>query len=201
MTSRRIESGVTSAAAVRPWLVGAIWITWFVLGGAGDARSKPGDRIDDRGTRVWADVVTAASMAGAVVAALTVSSAAVSDDLWLTVVLGSVLVALGIALRQWAARTLGRLYTHGVMIREGHRVIASGPYRFVRHPGYAGMLVSLIGLALTLGNWLSALLMVIGFFAAHVPRIKVEESVLERNLGEQYREFERTRKRLIPGVW
>jgi protein-S-isoprenylcysteine O-methyltransferase Ste14 len=140
-------------------------------------------------------------MVGAVAAAISVPSAALPDDPWLTVVLGSALVLLGIAVRQWAARTLGRYFTRSVMIREGHRVITSGPYQFVRHPGYAGVLVSLVGLALTLGNWLSVVLMVIGFFLAHIPRIKAEEAVLEVNLGEQYREFERTRKRLIPGVW
>jgi len=61
--------------------------------------------------------------------------------------------------------------------------------------------VSLVGLALTLGNWLSVVLVVIGFFAAHLPRIRVEERVLEENLGDEYREYERTRRRLIPGVW
>ncbi len=60
------------------------------------------------------------------------------------------------------------------------------------------MLVSLVGLALTLGNWLSVLLVVIGFFAAHLPRIRVEEKVLEENLGKEYRDFERGGKRLIP---
>jgi protein-S-isoprenylcysteine O-methyltransferase Ste14 len=59
----------------------------------------------------------------------------------------------------------------------------------------------MVGLGLTLGNWLSIVLMVLGFFAAHLPRISVEEGVLETNLGEPYRTFEATRKRLIPGVW
>ncbi len=43
--------------------------------------------------------------------------------------------------------------------------------------------------------------MIVGFFAAHVPRIRVEERALEESLGEPYLELERTRKRLIPGVW
>jgi protein-S-isoprenylcysteine O-methyltransferase Ste14 len=44
-------------------------------------------------------------------------------------------------------------------------------------------------------------MMVVGFFAAHLPRIRVEERALEQSLGEPYIEFERTRKRLIPFVW
>jgi len=43
--------------------------------------------------------------------------------------------------------------------------------------------------------------MAIGFFLAHIPRIAAEEAVLEASLGEQYRAYARTRKRLIPGVW
>jgi len=189
---------------VRPWLVTAIWLAWFIVsGGAGYARPQPGDRIADRATRVsvWADVTMVVSMVGAVAAAITVPSAALPADPWLTVTLGSTLVLAGVALRQWAARTLGRYFTRSVLIREGHRVITSGPYRFVRHPGYAGVLVAQVGLALTLGSWLSVGLMVIGFFLAHIPRITAEEAVLETNLVEQYRDYERTRKRLIPGVW
>jgi len=187
---------------VRPWLVATLWIAWFVLaGGAGRARSKPSDRIDDRGTRAWADIVTAGSLVGAVFVAIAVSSAAISGPSWLTLLLGAVLVTLGISLRLWAASALGPFFTQTVTIREGHRVIASGPYRFVRHPGYTGLLVSLLGLGFTLGNWWSVLLVTIGFFAAHLPRIRVEENVLEENLGDEYREFERSRKRLIPGIW
>src|SRR4029450_5148707 len=100
------------------------------------------------------------SMVGAVAAAVFVPSAALPGDPWLTVGLGSTLVLFGTALRQWAAQALGPFFTRSVMIREGHRMVTSGPYRYVRHPGYAGVLVSLVGLALTLGNWLSVVLMV-----------------------------------------
>jgi protein-S-isoprenylcysteine O-methyltransferase Ste14 len=184
------------------WLVGAIWIAWFVLaGGAGSARTRPGDRVGDRGTRAWADAATVASLFAAIAAARSVPAATIRADPRRTAALGSALTFLGIALRRWAARTLGRFFTQSVAIRPGHQVVATGPYRYVRHPGYTGLLVSMVGLGLTLGNWLSIVLMVLGFFAAHLPRISVEEGVLETNLGEPYRTFEATRKRLIPGVW
>ena len=170
-------------------------------GGVGVARRKPGDKVDDRGTRVWADAMTVVFLAGAVVVAIYVPRAAIPLPAWWTFTLGLVLVTLGAAGRWWAARTLGRFFTQSVTICEGHQVIASGPYRFVRHPGYAGMLILMIGLGLTLANWLSTLLVFIGFLAGHVPRIKVEEAVLEENLGDEYRNYERARKRLIPGIW
>jgi protein-S-isoprenylcysteine O-methyltransferase Ste14 len=110
-------------------------------------------------------------------------------------------VALGIAVRQWAARTLGSFFTRSIVVREQHQIVASGPYRFIRHPGYAGLLISVTGLALTLGNWLSVVVGVLGFLLGNIPRIKAEEAVLESNLGDDYRAYARARKRLIPGIW
>jgi protein-S-isoprenylcysteine O-methyltransferase len=181
-----------------------VWIVWFVfVAGTGYAASRPSDRVDADATRisVWADVAMLVSMVGAVAAASLVPSAVVSDAAWLSLVVGTTLVALGIGLRAWAARTLGAFFTRSVLVREGHHVVRSGPYRFIRHPAYAGLLVSLIGLALTLNNWLSVVLVIAGFFVGHVPRIRAEEAALEATLGEQYIEFERGRKRLIPAVW
>ena len=108
---------------------------------------------------------------------------------------------LGIALRQWAARTLGAFFTRSILVREQHQIVAAGPYRFIRHPGYAGLLISVTGLALTLGNWLSVVVAVFGFLLGNIPRINAEEAVLEANLGDQYRDYARPRKRLIPGIW
>ena len=50
------------------------------------------------------------------------------------------LFAAGVAFRLWAVFTLGRFYSHSVRLRRDHRIVESGPYRFVRHPAYAGMI-------------------------------------------------------------
>jgi protein-S-isoprenylcysteine O-methyltransferase Ste14 len=184
--------------------VGVVWLAWLVLAGgvgSGYARTRPEDRVDDRGTRAWADLCMVAAMVGSIAVALALPVASIPGDPWLTIGLGSAVVALGIALRLWAARTLGWFFTQSVALRPDHRVVATGPYRFVRHPAYSALLVSMIGLGLTLGNALSVAVMIVGFFAAHIPRIRVEERVLEEGLGDEYRRFERTRKRLIPEVW
>jgi protein-S-isoprenylcysteine O-methyltransferase Ste14 len=81
-----------------------------------------------------------------------------------------------------------------------HRVIDSGPYRLVRHPGYVGGIVLVIGMALTLGSaWtmVPAALAAVGLTV----RTAAEDSFLQANL-KGYREFiRRTRYRLLPGVW
>jgi len=187
---------------MRRWLVAAVWAAWFALAGAaGQARTTRDDRVEDWGTRAWADAVTSATLVGAVTSARALPRAGIRGDPRWPLAVGAALVALGVGLRRWAAGTLGRFFTQSVAIRPGHRVVNSGPYAFVRHPGYAGLLVSQVGLGLTLGSWASVLVMAIGFFAAHLPRIAVEERVLEENLGAPYRAYERTHRRLIPGVW
>lgn len=189
---------------MRPWLIAAVWCAWIVLAtGTGYTPSGPRDKIADQATRVSlrADVVTLVSMVGAVGAAIWLPSATLPGSPWLGVVLGAAVVTSGLAVRHWAARTLGSFFTRSVAIGPGHRVVDTGPYRYVRHPGYAGALLSLVGLALTLWNWVSVLIMVIGCLLAYIPRIKAEEAVLEASLDGPYREFERTRQRLIPGIW
>ena len=62
---------------------------------------------------------------------------------------------VGIAIRWYAIVYLGRFFTVNVAIAADHRLIDSGPYRFVRHPSYIGALMAFLGLGLTLGNWVS----------------------------------------------
>ena len=81
-----------------------------------------------------------------------------------------------------------------------HTVITSGPYRFVRHPMYAGMIFYLFFTPLLLGSWWGLLwgLVLLGLFAI---RIQIEEGTLRREL-QGYNEYaKRVRYRLIPGVW
>ena len=107
----------------------------------------------------------------------------------------------GIVLRTSAFRALGRYFTFHVETREGQPVVATGPYRLLRHPGYTGLWLILIGLALMCGTWIAlaatVLLPAIGFGV----RIRVEERALESDLGEAYVAFAATRKRLIPLIW
>jgi protein-S-isoprenylcysteine O-methyltransferase Ste14 len=108
---------------------------------------------------------------------------------------------LGMALGVRAV-TVNRFFSPVVRIQRdrGHRVIDTGPYRFIRHPGYAGgALASLCG-GLALGSWWSLLPMIpVGLLT--VRRTLIEDRVLRTEL-EGYDEYaQRVRYRLIPGVW
>ena len=186
--------------ALGEFLAWAAWAAWLLLGFA-RARPQAGDVVDDRGTWRWGMSVLLASVFTAVAVRAVVPAAAIPGSRGVILIAGAAVALSGVALRQWSIVTLGRFFTERVTICRDHQVVASGPYRLVRHPGYAGTLLTVAGLAVTLRNWLSLVVVTAGFLVSHIPRILVEERVLEQNLGEPYRQFERARKRLIPGLW
>jgi protein-S-isoprenylcysteine O-methyltransferase Ste14 len=114
---------------------------------------------------------------------------------------GLFLFAGGIILRWYSIVHLGRFFTVDVSIEKEHRVIDTGPYRFVRHPSYTGALIAFLGFGLCLGNWLSILLLMLPITAAFLWRIRIEEQALIDALGEDYRAYMRRTARLVPFVY
>lgn len=110
-------------------------------------------------------------------------------------------ILLGVAIRWWAILTLGRFFTVEVAIREGHTIVKRGPYRWVRHPSYTGVLVSFLGLGVAFGNVLSLILAVVPATGAFLYRIVVEERALAAHFGDAWRVYEEQTRRLVPGVY
>jgi len=115
-------------------------------------------------------------------------------------VAGLALIAAGIGLRAWSIATLGRFFQYRIEVQTGHRVITEGPYRYVRHPSYSGMALTLIGFALASGDVLSLLAVALLGGAALAVRIRAEERQLSEALGAEYQRFAAERRRLVPGV-
>jgi protein-S-isoprenylcysteine O-methyltransferase Ste14 len=111
---------------------------------------------------------------------------------------GIILMVLGIILRQWSMAILGRFFSGSVATQEGQFVVESGPYRYVRHPSYTGALIILIGLGLASTSWASILSLILLFSLAYGYRIYVEEKALKTDLGENYVEYMKRTKRIIP---
>lgn len=76
-----------------------------------------------------------------------------------------------------------------------------GPYRWIRHPSYTGALITLFGVGLALGNWLSLIVILVAGFTGYSYRVMVEERTLLTALGEPYREYMKHTKRFIPFVY
>jgi protein-S-isoprenylcysteine O-methyltransferase Ste14 len=135
--------------------------------------------------------------AGTAVAATLIGPALWPDwSWWLLLPVG--LFLGGIALRLAAIRVLGRFYSHHVLRRADHSVVSTGPYRLMRHPAYAGMLLSHLGLVLVFTNPVSVFFL-LALTVTIVWRIRVEERMLWTVSG--YPEYALGHARLIPGVW
>lgn len=111
------------------------------------------------------------------------------------------LLALGLVIRWVAIFTLRRFFTVEVTIREDHRVVSHGLYRFVRHPSYTGSLLSFLGFGVALGSFASVAVVMIPVGLAFLHRIRIEEAALSAALGEAYRDYARRTKRLLPGIY
>jgi protein-S-isoprenylcysteine O-methyltransferase Ste14 len=114
---------------------------------------------------------------------------------------GLVGIVLGMALLSWAM-AVNRFFSKVVRLQteRGHRVIDTGPYRIVRHPGYVAWIVLWTALNLALGSWLAvglSLLMVIVI----VVRTALEDRFLRDQFAGYVQYASRVKWRLVPGIW
>lgn len=114
---------------------------------------------------------------------------------------GLVLFTAGLGLRWYSVVYLGRLFTYDVAIAADHRVVDSGPYRYIRHPAYSGSLLTFVGLGLCGGNAVSLLVLVTPIALAFLRRMAIEEAALESALGGRYRDYVARTRRLIPLIY
>jgi len=120
--------------------------------------------------------------------------------LWL-IVIGFILISLGYGFAAWALAE-NRFFSSVVRIQtdRGHVVCDSGPYRFVRHPGYAGNIFALFGIVLALGSVWTLIPVAVASIIA-VIRTVLEDQTLQEELPG-YRDYaQRVRYRLIPGIY
>ena len=115
--------------------------------------------------------------------------------------IGLLLMAAGMLLRFWSIRVLANFFTVDVTIREGHELIRRGPYRLLRHPSYAGALMTFLGFGLALGNLWSLVVVMVPVTIAFLWRMRIEERVLADAFPAEYPDYARATWRLLPFVW
>ncbi len=114
--------------------------------------------------------------------------------------LGLALVLLGIGWRWYSMKVLGEYFTGIVILHEDQQIIQGGPYKFVRHPSYSGVLLATFGIGLMMENWASLLTLNVSLLIALLYRIRVEEEALQQI--QEYRQYMlRTKSRLIPYIF
>jgi protein-S-isoprenylcysteine O-methyltransferase Ste14 len=114
--------------------------------------------------------------------------------------LGFAMTLAGLAHAVWARVHLGRYWSGMITLKEGHRLIRSGPYRLTRHPIYTGFLLAALGSAISAGTG-DALIGIAIMVVAYLIKIRREEAVLTREFGDEYAQFRAEVAALVPLVY
>lgn len=158
-------------------------------------------RAEDRGTK-WLLIATA--VAGFLLAAAAqrrVPGLAFAVTGWGPTVGGIAIIWAGVLLRGWAIATLGRFFRRDIQVAVDQPVVTGGPYAAIRHPAYAGNMLTFAGAGVLLANWGSLVALVAVPLVGVVRRITVEEALVAARLGEPYRRYADRTARLVPHVW
>jgi protein-S-isoprenylcysteine O-methyltransferase Ste14 len=187
------------------WAFLGVWLAATVVGVFAvdptliQERTRPGPGGKDYASMY---VLTVLWLGQFVVAGLDVGRFHWSDTVPLAVqVIGLLVMAAGMAVLIWA-EAVNRFFSTVIRIQteRGHHVITCGPYRYVRHPGYAASLFLFVGGGMALGSWIAALIGLLLFVG--ILRRTIEEDRVLREQLEGYADYARkVRYRLIPGVW
>jgi protein-S-isoprenylcysteine O-methyltransferase Ste14 len=120
-------------------------------------------------------------------------------DLPLSLV-GLMIALAGATLRYLAGTWLGDLWSERLRVAPDHRLVRRGLYRRIRNPSYLGMSLVYVGAVIAFHSLSGLLVFLLGLAPALAYRIHLEEALLERNFGDEYREYARRTKRLIPYI-
>ena len=117
------------------------------------------------------------------------------------IVAGIVIFVFGLWIFRRSHKDLGRNWSVTLEIREKHKLVTGGLYRFIRHPMYASFLLIALAQAFLLPNWVAGLSGLVGLAVLFFMRINVEERMMLDTFGEEYRVYSGKTKRIIPYIY
>jgi protein-S-isoprenylcysteine O-methyltransferase Ste14 len=187
------------------WALLAVHATLLTIGftlmdpSLGQERLKPGPGATDAHLR---RIIALLLLAHLVVVGLDVGRFQWSGFLAVPVrVVALVLFTAGLAFGQWAM-VVNRFFSSAIRLQtdRGHRVVDTGPYRLIRHPGYAGLLVAATAGGVVMGSWWSLVPLALAAVVI-VRRLLMEDAFLHRELEGYATYAGRVRYKLVPGLW
>jgi protein-S-isoprenylcysteine O-methyltransferase Ste14 len=174
-----------------------VWIVSEVLGGAVIPTMKRGGARVQRKSRGTGVLIYVAWVLVFGISASLGASGVLLLPAWFTYV-GDAVILAGVALRQWAIAVLGRYFSGVIGVQQDQKVVEAGPYHLVRHPSYAGVLLTLIGIATSMLSLAAVAAAFLLFWLGYGYRMLVEEKVLVSELGDNYVGYMKRTKRIIP---
>lgn len=178
------------------------WIIWFLSEILLNRlmRSKTNDSKDlDKSSLRFIWIGISISMTLGIICTMNFSFPITKTNLF--EICGTILLISGIVIRFISIRTLGKFFTVDLAVHSDHKLVNSGMYKYVRHPSYSGALLSFFGFGLSLNNWLSLIIIFIPIYLTFIYRINIEEKLLTQRLGEEYLNYKKNTKRLIPMIY
>lgn len=180
-------------------ICGCLWVVWGIVWLLWAMRVKPTQQRESVSSRLSYTVVTAAGFW--VIFAGDVPQGWLRIRLWhanlWTEVLGVAITAAGLAFAIWARFYLGTNWSGAVTVKVDHQLVRSGPYRWVRHPIYFGMILAMAGTAMErrqVRGIIAVLLLYVGFKI----KSKIEERTMIATFGTQYDDYSRTTGGILP---
>jgi protein-S-isoprenylcysteine O-methyltransferase Ste14 len=180
-------------------LIPALWLAWLIYWVVAARDAKTTRRVESPASRashliplmvaawlLWGRAMPGNFLGGRIV-----------EPTMAAFLAGFVLVAAGLAFSVWARVYLGSNWSGVVTLKQDHELIRGGPYRFVRHPIYSGLLLAFIGSALARDEWRGALAVAVAWLAFW-SKLRIEERWMIEQFGEAYLRFRVEVPALIP---
>jgi protein-S-isoprenylcysteine O-methyltransferase Ste14 len=183
------------------FLIPALWIVWMLYWWIAARGAKPVRRSESvlfRASYIVPLLIAIWLLAARRVPIAFLNEPVLPRTLALSVA-GALLTALGLAFTVWARVHLAGNWSATVTIKENHSLVRDGPYRYVRHPIYTGILLAILGSAIARDEWRAVVAVVIAF-VSFWRKLRLEERWLTEVFGEDYRRYRQEVRALIPFV-
>jgi protein-S-isoprenylcysteine O-methyltransferase Ste14 len=173
----------------------AFWGYWYLRAFG----ARKGQRVETNESRVIHYALLGLTLLLFTVASFYPLNIRLYSDNNLIFVSGFVVAFLGFAFAIWARSHLGQYWSGAIIFQRNHKLIQSGPYALTRHPIYTGILVGMFGTAIAIGE-------VRGFialgcaFVAYYRKMRMEESWLARQFGDEYAQYQKRVRMVVPFV-
>ena len=118
-------------------------------------------------------------------------------NLWISGI-GVGIVAVRIWLKWWAMFTLGEYWSVQIEVRESHKLVKEGPYRYLRHPAYLSNLMEYLGVSLIANAYYTLIGVLVIYLPLNLIRLYLEEKELIRKFGEEYEDYRKKVPALLP---
>lgn len=197
MDFRHLDFNVESQRTVFAML---LWVIFFIYWGIASRNQAPTQSAESVGSTYLHQSILGVSLLLLFLQVPGLTGWYIPQRFQAAVAIGGVVQAAFVLLAAWARRHLGRNWAAEVRIGEGHELVRTGPYRWVRHPIYTAMLGMFTGTAIASGQY-HALLGVVLLFVAYIRKTRLEEEILSRTFPTDYEAYRRTTWRLVPPVY